>query len=67
MRSAKSVDVEKTIEFILEHQARTEATLSRMAEREDRTESLRRRAIRAAVNEARAERKRRHEMAEEWR
>jgi hypothetical protein len=67
------VDVEKTIEFILEQQARaevnharTEAALARMAEREDKTESLLRRAIRAAVNEGRAERKRRHQMAEEW-
>ena len=71
--------VEKTIEFILEQQARsevnharTEAALAQSAERHNqteaslaRTEALLRRAIRASVEEARRERARRKELAEE--
>jgi hypothetical protein len=41
------VDVEKTIEFILEQHARTEAVLKRAAVRQDRTDATLRRAIRA--------------------
>jgi hypothetical protein len=47
------VDVEKTIEFILEQHARTEAALARSAERHNQTEALLKRAIRAGVQEAR--------------
>jgi hypothetical protein len=71
MRYARSVDVEKTIEFILEHQARaevsharTEAALARMAERQDNTEALLRRAIRAGVEEARRQRVRSRRLDE---
>ncbi len=60
------MDVEKTIEFILGQQARTEAALGRLAERQDKTDALLSRAIRAAIHEARAERGRRQEMAEDW-
>ena len=59
------VDVEKTIEFILQQQARTEVALAQSAERHDKTEALLRRAIRASVEEARRERVRRKELAEE--
>ena len=73
------MDVEKTIEFILSQQARTEAVLGRLAERQEQTDAqlrqtnaqlretdaLLRRAIRAAVQEARAERRRRAELREE--
>ena len=73
------MDVEKTIEFILQQAAKTEATLDRLAESHKQTRAdlretdlLLRRAIRAAVKEARAERQRRadgvsavrHELSE---
>jgi hypothetical protein len=58
------VDVEETIEFILEQQARTEAALARMAEREDNTEALLRRAIRAGVEEVRRQRVRSRRLDE---
>jgi hypothetical protein len=67
------VDVEKTIEFILSQQARTEAALGRLAETQQETQShlrqtdqLLKRAIRAAVQEARAERRRRQELADRF-
>ena len=57
------MNVEKTIEFILHYQAKTEATLDRLAESHEQTRAelretdlLLKRAIRAAVKEARAER-----------
>jgi hypothetical protein len=57
------VDVEKTMEFILEQQAkaevshaRFEAAMASMAERQDRTEAVLRRAIRAGVEDARRQR-----------
>ena len=64
------MDVEKTIEFILSQQAKNEARLGAMDERHDREmhqirEQLRR-AVRLAVQDARTERKRRQEMAEQW-
>jgi hypothetical protein len=65
------VDVEKTIEFILTQHARTEAALGRLAETQQETQShlrqtdeLLKRSIRAAVQEARAERRRRQELAD---
>ena len=64
------MDVEKTIEFILAQQARNEAHLGAMDERHDREmhqiREERRRAVRRAVQDARNEQKRRHEMAEQW-
>ena len=72
------MDVERTIEFILEQQARTEANLARTTERLDSVaENLDRtvdnldrmsgrldRAIRLGVQEARAERRKRRELDE---
>jgi hypothetical protein len=58
------VDVEKTVEFILSQQARTEAALGRLAETQQQTDALLKRSIRAAVQEARAERRRRQELAD---
>jgi hypothetical protein len=65
------VDVEKTMEFILEQQAkaevshaRFEAAMASMAERQDRTEAMLTRAIRAGVKEARRERVKRRELAQ---
>ena len=73
------MDVEKTIEFILYQQAKTEATLGQLAESHKQTEAqlrqtdlLLKRAIRAAVEDARAERQHRadgvsavrHELSE---
>jgi hypothetical protein len=62
------VDVEKTIEFILQQAAKTDAILEQLAESHKLTEAqlrqtdlLLKRAIRAAVKEARAERRRRAE------
>jgi hypothetical protein len=59
------VDVEKTIEFILNQQAKTEVALARLAESQQQTDALLKRSIRAAVQEARAERRRRQELREE--
>jgi hypothetical protein len=66
------VDVEKTIEFILEHQARaevsharTEAAIASMAEEHQKTKVLLRRAIRAGVEAARRQRTRTRELDEE--
>jgi hypothetical protein len=64
------LDVDKTIEFILSQQARNEARVGAMDERHGREmqqirEELRR-AVRLAVQDARHERKRRQEMAEQW-
>jgi hypothetical protein len=66
------VDVEKTIEFILDQQAKTEATLGALAESHKQTEAqlrqtdlLLKRAIRAAVKQNRAERLRRQQLAQE--
>ena len=65
------MDVEKTIEFILSQQARTEAALGRLTETQQetqlhlrQTDELLKRSIRAAVQEARAERRRRQELAD---
>jgi hypothetical protein len=60
------VDVEKTIEFILSQQARTEAALGRLAETQQQTDALLKRSIRAAVQEARIERRRRQELADRF-
>jgi hypothetical protein len=64
------VDIERTMEFILEMQAKTEAGLARteaLAERNareiDQLEAILRRAIRAGVREALAERRKRREVA----
>jgi len=66
------VDVEKTIEFILLQEAKIDARLDRLAEAHEQTRAdlrqtdlLLRRAIRAAVKEARAERVRRQQVAAE--
>lgn len=63
------MDVEKTIEFILEQQARTAAILARMAEGQDHADEERakdreylRHAVRLAIREARAERTKRREL-----
>src|SRR5215467_5242583 len=56
------VDVEKTMAFILDCQARTEATLAATAENLKKTDDLLRRAIRAGLKEARAERRKRQEL-----
>jgi hypothetical protein len=65
------VDVEKTMEFIVEQQAkaevshaRFEAAMASMAERHERTEAMLTRAIRAGVKEARRERVKRRELAQ---
>ena len=60
------MDVERTIEFILEQQAKTEAILTKMAERQDRTDAKLDRAILLAVREARTERWKRREMDARW-
>ena len=70
-RYREVVDAQKTIEFILDQQAKTEAALGRLAESQRhtqsnlrQTEALLKRAIRAAVKEARAERRRRQQLAD---
>ena len=74
------MDIEKAIEFILNQHAKTEARMARLNERAEKwesrleksegrlekTEALLRRATRASVQEARDERKRRHELNEEF-
>jgi hypothetical protein len=67
------MDVERTMQFILDCQARTEATLQRMSEREERMDlrmekmdAYMHRAVRLAVQEVRAERRRRREMDARW-
>jgi hypothetical protein len=67
------VDVEKTIEFILQMQAKTDATLDRLAERDaaaerrmDRSDAYMRRAVRLGAREARAERAKRKELDAKW-
>jgi predicted RNase H-like nuclease (RuvC/YqgF family) len=60
------VDIEKTIEFILEQQAKTEALLAATADRGARTDARLDRAIRLAVREARSERRKRREMDARW-
>lgn len=67
------MDVEKTMDFILEQlaqvvalQARTDTRLDRMAEQQARTDRRLDRAIGLAVREARAERKRRQELFREF-
>jgi len=67
------MDIERTIEFILEHEARVEATLAKMADdaaqraaeadkRMDRMEAYMRRAVRLGIREARGERRKRREL-----
>ena len=70
------MDVEKTIEFILEQQAHTAASLARLAESQETTaarieqnqaaiaelDRRVRRSVRLAIEEARAERRKRREM-----
>ena len=64
------MDVEQTMEFILQCQASTEATLGKMAERHEKdmaaiNASLRR-AIRLSVEEERRERVRRQQLEAEF-
>jgi hypothetical protein len=65
------VDIERTMEFILEQAAATEATMARLAARVDRHDeemkairNTLRRAVRMAVEEQRRERVRRRELDE---
>jgi hypothetical protein len=57
-----AVDVEKTMAFILDCQARTEATLAETAAGLKKTEAFLHRAVRLGVREARAERRKRQEL-----
>ncbi len=58
------MDVEKTIEFILEQQAQVETHLAAMAEQHLKLRQDLNRAVRLGIQEARAERRRRREMDE---
>ena len=58
------MDVERTIEFILEQQARTEANLALVSEDLRRIDARLDRAVRMGVHEARAERRKRRELDE---
>ena len=60
------MDVQKTIEFILNQQAQTEATLARVAQEVQKTNSVLRRPIRLGVREGRAERVRRQKANAEF-
>lgn len=60
------MDVERTIEFILEQQARTEGNLERVSEDLRRIDARLDRAVRLAVQEARIERRERREMDARW-
>jgi len=60
------MDVEKTIEFILERQAQTAAIHARHEAEIVRLDARLRRAIRLAVAEARQERRRRRELDERF-
>ncbi|HXB71249.1 MAG TPA: hypothetical protein VNY05_23640 [Candidatus Acidoferrales bacterium] len=67
------MDVERTIEFILEQQARNEGALARIEAGLDkseaklaRTDALLSRAIKAGIREALAERRKRREMGSEF-
>jgi hypothetical protein len=56
------MDVEKTMEFILEQLAHASAVQAKAEERQARTDKRLSRAIHLAVGEARQERKRRQEL-----
>lgn len=58
------MDVEKTMQFILEQLAQASSQLTRVAALQERTDRRLDRAIRLAVREARQERKKRREMDE---
>jgi hypothetical protein len=58
------VDIEKTMEFILEQLANVSSQLAHVADLQVRTDRRLDRAIRLAVQEARQERKRRQELDE---
>jgi hypothetical protein len=56
------MDVEKTIEFILQQQAQVEVHLAAISDRLDRTGARLDRAVRLGIREARAERAKRREL-----
>lgn len=60
------MDVERTMEFLLQQAARTEAGLAKTEAGLARTSNLLRRAIRAGVKEARAERRKRLELQQDF-
>ena len=60
------MDIERTIEFILEQHAKTEAGLAKTEAGLAKTEAILNRAIRLGIREARAERRKRQELASEF-
>jgi hypothetical protein len=59
------VDVERTIEFILDQQAKSEVRMAKLEISQAKTEAALRRAFRLSVQEARAERLRRKKATAE--
>ena len=59
------MDVQKTMEFILEQRSQTEVNLKELSQRQFEIRNELRRAVRLGIKEARQERARRRELASE--